>query len=134
MVDLGQHGGSGPVPRQEIAERQEISADYVAQLFRDLQVAGLVDGVKGPGGGYRLTRDAASITVGDVVRVVEGPVALVHCVLPGCGEGPVCNRVDRCATHLLWKQISETVTGMLDSVTLQDLADQAQQLAGAEGQ
>ena len=134
MVDLGQHGGNGPVPRQEIAERQEISADYVAQLFRDLQAAGLVDGVKGPGGGYRLTRDPASITVGDVVRVAEGPVALVHCVLPDAGEEPACSRVDRCVTHLLWKQLSEAVTDMLDSVTLQNLVDQAQQLAGAEGQ
>jgi Rrf2 family protein len=128
MVDLAQHVGSAPILRQEIAERQEISADYVAQLFRHLQSAGLVEGVKGPGGGYRLVRDAARITVGDVVRVVEGPVALVHCVIPDADEEPACNRVDRCVTHLLWTRLSQALAEMLDSVTLQDLADQAQRL------
>jgi Rrf2 family protein len=132
MVDLAQHAGGDPVLRQDIAERQEISADYVAQLFRPLQSAGLVEGVKGPGGGYRLIRDPARITTGDVIQAVEGPVALVHCVLPCTDAGPTCHRVDRCPTHLLWKQASEAVTGVLNSVTLQDLADQAQQLAGAE--
>ena len=83
MVDVAQHSANEPVPRQEIAARQEISADYVAQLFGQLQAAGLVEGVKGPGGGYRLTRDATAITAGDVVRAVEGPIAVVECVLYG---------------------------------------------------
>jgi Rrf2 family protein len=129
MVDLAQHSDGRPVPRQEIAERQEISADYVAQLFRHLQSAGLVDGVKGPGGGYRLARDAATISAGDVVQAVEGPVAVVACVLAGPDGAPACNRVDRCATHLLWQRLSEAVAQVLDSVTLKDLADQARQAA-----
>ena len=129
MVDLAQHAGNGPVSRQELAERQEISADYVAQLFRPLQSAGLVEGVKGPGGGYRLARDAALIRAGDVVRVVEGPVAVVHCILPCPDQGPSCSRIDRCATHLLWRRVSEAVTEVLDSVTLKDLRDQADLLA-----
>ncbi len=132
MVDLAQHGDHGPVSRQDIAERQEISADYVAQLFRHLQTAGLAEGVKGPGGGYRLARDAAVIRAGDVVRAVEGPVAVVHCILPCPDEGPSCNRVDRCVTHLLWRKVSEAVTDILDSVTLKDLADQAQELSRQE--
>jgi Rrf2 family protein len=76
MVDLAQHGDKGPVSRQDISERQEISADYLAQLFVHLQAAGLVEGVKGPGGGYRLARDARLIRAGDVVQAVEGPVAV----------------------------------------------------------
>lgn len=128
MLDLAQHEGNEPVPRQEIAARQEVSADYVTQLFRRLEAAGLVDGIKGPGGGYRLARDAARITVGDVVRVVEGPVALVHCVLPGAGPEPPCDRIDGCVTHLLWVQLSQALSDMLDSVTLQDLADQSERL------
>jgi len=128
MLDVAQHDGNGPVSRQEIADRQEISADYVAQLFRHLQSAGLAEGVKGPGGGYRLAREAAGITVGDVVRAVEGPVALVQCVLAEGEEQPGCDRVDRCVTHLLWNQISEAVTDMQNGVTLQDLADQVQTL------
>ena len=133
MVDLAQHSGNGPVSRQGICERQEISADYVAQLFRQLQAAGLVEGVKGPGGGYRLGRDASLIWAGDVVRAVERPVALVPCAQPCPGESPPCNRVERCVTHLLWKRLSEAVTDVLDSVTLENLADQARQLAQQEG-
>jgi len=128
MVDLAQHGHHSPVSRQDISERQELSADYVAQLFRHLQSAGLVEGVKGPGGGYRLVRGPSLIRAGDVVRAVEGPVAVVHCTLPCPDEGPACRRVDRCVTHLLWKRVSEAVTEVLDSVTLKDLADQAKQL------
>ena len=57
MIDLAQHDSQGPVARQDIADRQEISADYLAQIFMPLQAAGLVDGVKGPGGGYRARAD-----------------------------------------------------------------------------
>jgi Rrf2 family cysteine metabolism transcriptional repressor len=128
MVDLAQHGGSDPVSRQDMSERQEISADYVAQIFRHLQTAGLVEGVKGPGGGYRLTRDPTLIRAGDVVRAVEGPIAVVRCILPYPEEDPFCSRADRCVTHRLWQQVSETVEEVLDSVTLQDLADQAETL------
>jgi Rrf2 family protein len=128
MVDLAEHGDEGPVSRQELAERQEISADYVAQLFRHLQSAGFVEGVKGPGGGYRLLRDPSLIRAGDVIRAAEGPVAVVHCTLPCPDEGPVCTRVDGCVTHRLWKRISDAVTEVLDSVTLKDLADEAKVL------
>jgi Rrf2 family protein len=129
MIDLAQHGQGRPVLRQETAERQEVSADYLAQLFGRLQSAGLVEGVKGPGGGYQLARDAAKITSGDVIRAVEGQVAAVHCTLPAPnGESP-CSRADRCPAQLLWQRLSEAMNDVLDSVTLQDLADQAQELA-----
>ena len=128
MVDLAQHGDDGPVSRQELSDRQEISADYVAQLFRHLQSAGLVEGVKGPGGGYRLIRSPSLIRAGDVVRAVEGPVAVVHCTLPCPDEGPACRRVDHCVTHRLWKRVSDAVTEVLDSVTLKTLADEAKAL------
>jgi Rrf2 family protein len=125
MVDVARHGDETPVPRQGIAERQNISSDYVAQLFRELAEAGLVEGVKGPGGGYRLALPAAAITAQDVVEAVEGPIALVHCVVSE--EDPTCNRVDRCVTHLLWKELSEAMTAILSSVTLEDLSQEADQ-------
>jgi Rrf2 family protein len=128
VVDLAQHADSGPVLRQEIAERQEISADYVAQLFRLLQSDGLVEGVKGPGGGYRLTRDPNLIRVREVIEAVEGPIAVVGCVLPASKREPACHRLDRCVTHPLWKQLTAVVTSMLDSITVRDLADQADEL------
>jgi Rrf2 family cysteine metabolism transcriptional repressor len=126
MVDLAQHAGCEPVSRRDLAARQEISADYMAQLFRDLQAAGLVVGVKGPGGGYRLIRDAAAITAGDVVRAVEGPIAVVDCILYGPDEALSCHRVDRCVAHVLWKRLTKTITGVLDSVTLQDLCQETE--------
>lgn len=129
MVDLAQNGEDGPVPRRELSERQQISAAYIAQLSRRLQAAGLVEGVKGPGGGYQLARDAAEIRAGDVVRAVEGPVAVVQCTYSCPDVGAACARVDQCVTHLLWRRVSDAVSAVLDSVTLKDLADQAQELA-----
>jgi Rrf2 family cysteine metabolism transcriptional repressor len=125
MVDLALHADGEPILRQEIAERQDISADYVAQLFRPLHTAGLVEGVKGPGGGYRLARDAGEITANDVIEAVEGPLAVVHCALP---EDDSCDRAEGCATHLLWSRLSAVMTEFLDSVTLQDLCNEARQL------
>jgi Rrf2 family iron-sulfur cluster assembly transcriptional regulator len=129
MIDVAEHGETGPVSRQDISERQEISADYLAHLFSLLQSAGLVEGVKGPGGGYRLGRDPSLITAGQVVRAVEGPVAVVRCTLPCPDEGPSCTRIDRCVTHLLWKQVSEAVADVLNTVTLEELVDQGTRLA-----
>lgn len=126
MVDLALHADKGPALRQDIAARQDISADYVAQLFRLLHAAGLVKGVKGPGGGYILARDPAAITALDIIQAVEGPVAVVHCVLPS--DEPACNRVDRCVTYLLWKRLSAAISDFLGSITLQDLCDEARRL------
>jgi len=131
MVDLALHTEAGPVLRQDISTRQEISADYVAQLFRQLSAAGLLEGVKGPGGGYRLARDPSTIRAGDVIRAVEGPVALVHCTLPN--DKPSCNRIDGCVTHLLWKRLSTVMAEFLDSVTLEDLCDESRTLLQEKG-
>ncbi len=120
MVDLARHGDAGPVARQAIAEREDISAAYVAQLFRELTEVGLVEGVRGPGGGYRLTRPAAGITAREIVEAVEGPLALVSCVKPD--ETPGCHRVKECATRPLWKDLSEKMSEVLSSVTLDDLS------------
>lgn len=130
MVDVARHANGSPVPRQEIADRQDISSDYVAQLFRDLAEAGLVEGVKGPGGGYLLARPAAAITAHDVVEAVEGPVALVHCLEPE--QDSPCSRVDRCVTHLLWKELSEAMIEILSSVTLEELGREADQFDGTK--
>jgi Rrf2 family protein len=128
MVDLAQHDDRGPVSRQDIAERQGISANYLAQLFMHLQEAGLVVGVKGPGGGYRLAQPPSLIRAGDVIQAVEGPVAVVHCALPCPDHVPACSRLDRCVTHPLWKRVSEAVAEVLDSVSLRDLAENASTL------
>ena len=129
MIDLALHADEGPVLRRDIAERQEISAHYIVQLFVKLRRAGLIESVRGPGGGYILAQSADQIRAGDIIRTVEGPIALVHCVAPQ--QETACHRVDNCVTHLLWKRLSDKVAEVLDSVTLKDLCDQARELEGA---
>ncbi len=130
MLDLALHASAEPVPRHELAIRQEISSDYVAHLFQQLRNAGLVLGVKGPRGGYILARDPGLIRIGEIVRAAEGPIAVVDCVLP-VQEDP-CHRLECCVTHHLWMQLSATMAEFLDSITLADLCDQAREL-GLEG-
>jgi len=129
MIDLALHSDEGPVLRSDIAERQEVSAHYIEQLFVKLRRAGLIESVRGPGGGYILAKDADQIKAGDIIRTVEGPIALVHCVAPQ--KEAACHRADSCVTHLLWRRLSSKVAEVLDSVTLRELCDQARELDGA---
>ena len=123
VIDVALNGHQGPRARRDIAKGQGISADYVAQLFRLLREAGIVRGVRGPGGGYALGRDAADITAGDVVRAVEGPLAVTQCVEPGAD--PECDRVGECVTRAVWQQLSETMAAFLNSVSIADLCESA---------
>jgi Rrf2 family protein len=123
MVDLALYATDGPVPRYEIAARQEVSEQYLAQLFLKLKHAGLVDSVRGPGGGYLLALPPEDITAGDVLRAVEETLAPVFCV--GDEQDAVCHRVDGCPTHWLWQRLGETIRETLDSVTLAELCTHA---------
>jgi len=127
MIDIGLHQDRGPVLRQDIARRQEISANYVAQIFRKLVSAGLLVGIKGPGGGYKLAKSCEEIRASDILQVIEGPIALVHCVMNEDDEKP-CARTVHCATHRMWSRLSRTMEAYLDSVTLKDLMDESVQL------
>ena len=82
--------------------------------------------MKGPGGGYELACPPEAIRAGDVVRAVEGPIELVRCVVPG--SGLPCKRTGDCVTRLLWERLSDAVEEILDSVTLQDLCEEAREL------
>jgi Rrf2 family protein len=119
MVDLALHGDQGPVLRKDVAERQEVSEQYLAQLFLRLKRAGLVESVRGPGGGYVLSRRADEISAGDVLRAVEESLEPVFCVEDG--QGATCQRADGCPTHWLWDRLGTAITQVLDSVTLAEL-------------
>ncbi|MFC2079170.1 RrF2 family transcriptional regulator [Candidatus Bipolaricaulota bacterium] len=123
MIDFGLHQNRGPVLRQDIARRQEISANYVAQIFRKLASAELLVGIKGPGGGYKLAKPCDQIRASDILRAIEGPFALVHCVLED--DQTPCSRTERCATHRLWIRLSRSMESHLDSVTLKDLMNES---------
>jgi Rrf2 family cysteine metabolism transcriptional repressor len=131
MVDLAYHGTEEPLPRYEIAARQEVSEQYLAQLFLKLKHAGLLESVRGPGGGYRLALEPDEITAGDVLRAVEETLAPVFCV--GDGEDAVCHRADGCPTHWLWGCLGDAIRETLDSVTLADLCAHARWDVPAHG-
>jgi Rrf2 family protein len=122
MVDLAMHQDQGPVPRQEIADRQELSSNYLAQLFAKLGRAGLVKSVFGPGGGYVLAKSADQIRAGDVLRAVDESLAPVFCV--DCDEEETCHRAEGCPTRPVWRRLGEQVTETLDSITLAELCEQ----------
>jgi Rrf2 family protein len=123
MLDLALHVGQGPVLRQDIAERQELSPDYIAQIFRNLIHAGLVKSVMGPGGGYSLALQANTISVGVILRAVEGPVSAVYCVDPHNEQ--ICPRMASCASHLVWLRLTRVIDEFLDSIMLSELCDQS---------
>jgi Rrf2 family iron-sulfur cluster assembly transcriptional regulator len=131
MVDLALHGANGPVRREEIAARQEVSALYLAQLFTKLVKVGLVESVMGPGGGYVLARPASEIGSGDIIRAVEEPLVPVFCADAEPEES--CHRRAECVTHLLWMDLGQRIEAFLDGVTLQDLRDQACELTSQQG-
>jgi len=120
MVVVALHGNTGPVPLRFIAEMEDISEQYLEQIFMDLRKSNLVSGMRGARGGYVLNREAAEITAGDIVRAVEGPIVLVDCDHDGA-----CQRVHVCATRELWAKVSESMSQVLDSTTLADLASWA---------
>ena len=127
MVDLAMHYDQQPVPRKDIARRQELSPHYIEQLFIDLREAGLIDAVRGPGGGYMLTSSPEQTKVGAVVEAVEEVRAPVPCLVQESGYA--CHRAPTCVTRRLWQQLGERTSEFLNSITLQDLCDEARELA-----
>ena len=119
MVDLALYNDGGPVLCREIAARQEVSNQYLSQLFLKLRRADLVRSVRGPGGGYVLARNASEISAGDVLRAVEEKLGPVFCVDDTVEA--TCHRADGCPTHWLWGKLGDAISMVLDSVTLAEL-------------
>lgn len=123
MADLALHGGDErAVPLQEVARRQEISLSYLEQLFARMRRAGLVAGVRGPGGGYRLARASASITIADIIASVNEPIKATRCEE---GSAKSCiGRSGRCIAHGLWQEMGDRIHLFLTSVSLADVLEQ----------
>jgi Rrf2 family protein len=123
MVDLALNQEGGAVSIQSIAERQRLSEPYLEQLFRKLKSSGLVESVRGAGGGYVLAREAGSISVGDVLRSLEGDLRAVEC--SGAEEDSVCGLSDVCVTRIVWQKINESIEQAVDSISIGELADKS---------
>lgn len=118
MVDLAIHYGDTPVSIKTISKRQNISEYYLEQLFSPLRKAGLIKSIRGAQGGYVLNKTPDQIKVSDVMYVLEGPIEIAECI-----EGVECNNVDCCATRLLWEKIKNSIDEVMESITLQDIAN-----------
>jgi Rrf2 family iron-sulfur cluster assembly transcriptional regulator len=118
MLDLAFHCDTKPVTLTDIAKRQNISLSYLEQLFARLRRAGMVEGVRGPGGGYQLSRDAGDISVADIICAVDEVMDSTRC----SGKGN-CQNNQPCLTHELWMGLSEQIRQYLDSISLRDLID-----------
>lgn len=117
MADLGKLDADKPVALADIAERQEISLSYLEQLFGKLRRAELVKSVRGPGGGYLLSRSAGEIRISDVIAAVDEPISATRCSeAGGCHSDKA-----RCLTHDLWQALSYQIHLYLSSVTLADV-------------
>lgn len=119
MVDLAEHAGDGYIPMKEVAARQGISLKYLEQIMPALSKNGLVEGVHGKGGGYRLTRSPGECTVGEILRITEGDLAPVACL--ACDAEP-CGRADECKTLSMWRGYQNLTNEYFDGVTLSSLA------------
>jgi len=117
MFELASHYGEGPVAIREIAARHFIPMPYLEQLLVKLKRAELVESTRGPKGGYVLKKPADQIRIGDIVRVLEGPIGLCDCY----ASDEACDIVDHCVTRLFWKRMSRKIEEMFDQTTLQEL-------------
>lgn len=121
MIDLAIYSNSDYISLKSIVERQRISESYLEQIISTLKKAGLVISIRGSQGGYMLSKDAVSITVGDVLRALEGPLAPIGCVIED--DGNECEKSGFCVTRIIWERIRDSITNVVDSITLKDLVD-----------
>lgn len=120
MIDIAQHSGGAPVSLAEIAERQDISQEYLEQIFSKLRKAQLVDSARGPGGGYRLAREAGEIPVSDIILAADEELKVTRCdgdAVDGCVKG------ERCNAHDLWSSLGRQMMYFLSSISLEDVVE-----------
>lgn len=117
MFELSLNQNQGPISLKVIAKKQNISDQYLEQIFSALKKAGLVKSVRGAQGGYLLTKEAKNITVGDILTVLEGPVSLSDCVL----DEDICENSNVCVTKIVWEKMKKGIEEVINSITLQDM-------------
>lgn len=118
LVDMAEHQSDGYVPLKEIAARQEISEKYLESIVKTLVQGGVLVGLRGKGGGYRLRVSPEQCTVGAVLRMTEGSLAPVACLEE---NAPACARMAECRTLDMWRGLDEVIAEYLDRFTIGDL-------------
>lgn len=123
LIDLAQYSGEAPVSITSISARQDISERYLEQLMSMLKKAGLVKSIRGAGGGYVLAKEASKISVGDVLRALEGSLEPVECA--GIEPGGDCKAADSCVTKYVWQKINESINRTVDEIGLDQLVEES---------
>ncbi len=124
MIALAAQERGTYVPLKSMAQEQGISEKYLESIVGLLSKAGLIDGLRGKGGGYRLNREAVSYSVGEILRLTEGSLAPVSCLE---GEGNGCERASSCKTLPIWKTLDGLICNYLDSISIADLLDEPEE-------
>ncbi len=121
MFELALNDGKGPIPLRNIADNQNISEHYLEQLISVLKKGNLVNSVRGSKGGYMLTKPPSKITVGEIIRALEGDIAPSDCVLDTKHNN--CIKEGYCATKPVWEKIRDSINEVIDSITLADMVE-----------
>jgi Rrf2 family protein len=119
MVQLALNANEEPLSIREIAVLEDLSEQYLEQIFRDLRKAGLVQSIRGAHGGYLLNDKSKEITVGDVIRAVEGPIMPVSCL----ASEDECNRAAQCVSRKVWSKLQDSILEVLDTTSLDDMVE-----------
>jgi Rrf2 family protein len=119
LLDLALHQAESPVSLKDIAERQQISLQYLEHLITPLIAVGIVRSIRGPKGGVALAKPPDQITLSQIMKLLEGSTSLVECV-----DNPkLCSRAELCVTRDIWDEMNKAMNGVMESTTLQDLVE-----------
>lgn len=127
VLDLAVHADEEAVALSQIAERQQISMNYLEQLIAKLKKVGIVNGIRGAQGGYKLSRPAEEISVGDILRALEGDLNPVDCSEVSHSDS-ICNHSDSCVTKYVWKRISDSINEAVDGIKLSELVTESKKV------
>ena len=119
LLELALHQGEGPVPLKDIAQRQQISLQYLEHLITPLIAAGIIKSTRGARGGVWLAKPPQETKLSEVIQLLEGPIAPVECV----NDPGICTRTEFCATRDIWGELKKAMNGVLESTTLQNLVE-----------
>lgn len=125
MYQLALHYGEGQIPLNYVANEQGLSENYLEQLFSVLRKEGLLISVRGAQGGYMLAKHPEDITVGNILRALEGDMAPVDCVI---NDNVTCEREEGCVTKLVWMRLKDSINNVIDSITLQDMLNEQKKM------
>ncbi len=126
MLELASHFGEGPIELKEISKRENISLKYLEQVITPLRSAGLVKSVRGSKGGYSLGKPPSEICLNDLVEILEGPISLTECLT----DPKACQKSSFCVTRDIWEEVSEAISQIFHSVTLEEMVNRRKEKEG----